>query len=131
MASKNGKSDLKAERTERGIKVALSNDEWILFKSDGWTLNDELAMRKAVDFDALKLIVGWCVDWQLKDSNDAFIPFDQADLSAKLEAYDKREISAYDLPHLKMQTMTQLGISFWRALNVASQLPQEASATSG
>lgn len=126
MASKNGKETLKAERTERGIKVALSSDEWIIFKADGWTLNDELAMRKALDFDALKLIVTWAVDWRIKDANDAFISFDKEALLAQLDAYDKRDISAYELPHFKMTTMTTLGISFWRAISIASQLAPES-----
>lgn len=117
------------ELLEEGVKVAISDDEWMLFERDGWGIDDELYFQKSNDFDALRILVEKCKDWRLMDVNQAFIPFDKTALLEKLNALDRGE--RVSLPRIPIQMQLPMANAFYYALREVRKLPlpQKSSAT--
>lgn len=117
------------EVLDEGIKVALSDEEWMLFQKDGWGIDDELYFQKSNDFDALRILIEKSKDWRLKDVNGAWIPFERENLLGKLESLNLGEKVV--LPRIPIQMQLPMANAFYYALREVRRLPNVPKSSAG
>ncbi len=106
---------LQPEVTEQGVKVFLGKEfpgEYIVFRKDGWTWPDRVKWSRAGAIEAMELLIGWAVDWKVKDQAGNWIAFDKEALLESIEAID-----------ISMPKATAMAGAVYVAFNQASALP--------
>ncbi len=114
MGKKKGEA-LQPEVTEQGIKVFLGKEfpgEYIVFRKDGWSWPDRVKWSRAGAVEAMEMLIGWAVDWKLKDQAENWIAFDR---DALLENVEGIVIS--------MPKASAMAGAVYAAFNQASVLP--------
>lgn len=117
------------EVTARGIRVALSEDEWIEFVKEPWSMDEEFLFQKSSDFEAFRLIVTKTLDWKVKDVNQALIPFDQEKILDQMEKLESG--IKVQMPRIPVQMQIPLATAFYTALREARRLPPPLLGSAG
>lgn len=74
------------EVTDEGVKVAVGDDQWIIFPTRGFTVEDEIYLSNISFPNAFAFIVDRCLDWKVKTLEGALVPFKREELQQGIAA---------------------------------------------